>query len=163
MKKVWVSVKELKKQWNLQNHDILHVIECGELHPYSPARKPLAAKYVLDRGSSSFTQIDPDWPRLENVLFKIDDLPEYENSDLNAKEKRELGQLRKDKEKWDDSIKATVIALEYCKNSDRRVLKKDLSDCLSQNGFNLPETTFRKIWDAIPQDYRHTGGRPPKK
>jgi len=71
-KKKWVSAGELKDRHKLFNHDLLQLIRNG-LMAYSPKFEPIDTQTVIDHASSTFTRIYPDWPGLENILFKKED------------------------------------------------------------------------------------------
>jgi hypothetical protein len=75
--------------------------------------------------------------------------------------------LRKEKIKWDDSIKAAVIATEFCCKQENPVTRLLLKDELAKHGYGKPgkisDFVLEKIWKALPQKYRSTGGRPLKK
>jgi len=81
---------------------------------------------------------------------------------LTGKEKRALGQLRREKEKWDSSINAAVQIGIYCKEQDRIFLRDEIKDKVYDIDKKLPHTTFEKIWKALPAQYRHQGGKPKK-
>lgn len=94
-----------------------------------------------------------------------DDISEpVEDQDLPPKEARELGQLRRQKENWDNSIKAAVIATLFCEHQDHRVTRDELRrELFSQQDLpSIPETSFRRVWKAIPQKFKHIGGSPQK-
>ncbi len=84
------------------------------------------------------------------------------NEDLLPEERRELGRLRLEKEKWDASIKAAVVA-GMVASEGQSMTKDQLRGALKQNGVpwaEMPDTTFNKIWAAIPERLRNRGGRP---
>jgi len=76
---------------------------------------------------------------------------------LNGKERSELGRLRREKENWDKSIKAAVIVTEFCVKHSEPVIREQGRASI---GFDIPNTTFEKIWGNIPGKYRKTSGRP---
>jgi hypothetical protein len=82
---------------------------------------------------------------------------------LSVKEKRELGRLRKEKGKWNESIEAAVEAgLHYAKFPEGETLTKDaFADFIYEAGFKtLPDSTVEKIRAALPDEIKHKGGRP---
>ena len=86
-----------------------------------------------------------------------------QNDPLTGGERKELGQLKREKEKWDDSIRATVVATQYCVSQGRPVTRDETWNELRNHRLGeIPGTTFEKIWKAIPQKCRHAGGRPKK-
>lgn len=87
-----------------------------------------------------------------------------ENPELTGEEKRELSQLRRQKEKWDQSIQASAKASQFAFSENRRITRNELWTELKNHGFkDIPDTTFEKIWKAIPEQYRNQGGRPKEK
>ncbi len=86
-------------------------------------------------------------------------------SDLSGKERQELGRLRTEKKKWEQSIKAAVqVAIHCVKESAGKAKQKptraDIEDFLHE--FKLPKTTEEKIISTIPSEYRQGAGRPKK-
>jgi hypothetical protein len=80
---------------------------------------------------------------------------------LSGRERQELGRLRREKEKWDDSIRAAVVATQYCVLRGFSVTRRETWEELGRHKLaKIPDTVFEKIWKAIPQEYRHAGGRP---
>ena len=75
-----MSAGELKDRHKLFNHDLLQLIE-GGLQAYSPRFEPIDSQTVLDHASSTFYCTYPDWPGLENILFKIEDAEMLEFED----------------------------------------------------------------------------------
>ena len=71
----------------------------------------------------------------QEILFRLPDVAKFENenpeilnkkeSPMDGKEKKELGQLRKMKKKWDDSIKAAVhIGIFLWERKENRINKR---------------------------------------
>lgn len=108
---------------------------------------------------SDIVKIEKDIGLLEtNGSTCIEDRNEAK---LSTKESRELGQLRREKEKWDLSIEASIYACLFCSNQEIPVTRKQLWDELEKGGFgSIPDSTFEKIWKAIPSQFRNRGGRP---
>ena len=82
-----------------------------------------------------------------------------EPQDLTGEERRALGNLRMQKEKWDASIRAAVHGALFCQN--KRITRDALKDELFQ--FRIPDTSFEIIWKALrDKGLTHGGGRPKK-
>lgn len=82
---------------------------------------------------------------------------------LDVRMRKELGTLRREKEKWDLSVEAAVVVGLYCARDDvqKPVTRPSLKDHLHESGIkDLPDTTFDKIWGHIPPKFKHRGGRP---
>ncbi len=127
----------------------------------------------------------PDWPDIEEktvsemispYYFRIEDIKHLEKkygmtevkggNGLSSEDARELGRLRRERSKWDDSIKASLQIGLFCNEvskESKKITRDMLTDKLFELGFNeLPKTTIEKIWKAIPEKYRKKAGRPPK-
>jgi len=81
---------------------------------------------------------------------------------LDGKERREFGQLKTQKEKWDASIKAAVEIGIFCQKQKKKMLFKEIQAKVNKFDENIPETTIRKILAALPEQYKSQGGRPKK-
>jgi hypothetical protein len=81
---------------------------------------------------------------------------------LTAKERRELGQLRIEKQKWNESISAAVAAGFHFASLPKgtKVKKDEVIDFIYNAGHkDLPLSTIDKIRDALPEELKHPGGR----
>ena len=127
----------------------------------------------------------PQWPYiwgesvdevLRSLHFYMKDVNEFEKKHskiiqiekdtLTPKEAQELGRLRREKSKWDDSIEAALQIGLFCNELSKQD-EKITRDMLSQKLFDLkfkdlPNTTIEKIWKAIPEKFRKKAGRPTK-
>ena len=134
--------------------------ELSRLHPHWP-----------DIGEETESEIISDF------CFKIEDIKHLEKQygmtnlrggdGLSSEDARELGRLRREKSKWDDSIKASVLIGIFC-NKSLKQGEKITRDMLAQKIFDLglndmPNTTIDKIWKTIPERYRKKADRPTKK
>ena len=82
---------------------------------------------------------------------------------LTGKEVQELGRLKTEKKKWDASINAAFhIGMWVTKIKDR-LKRAQVQDKLIEIEKEIADTTFQKIWKAIPDEKRNLGGRPKKK
>jgi hypothetical protein len=85
---------------------------------------------------------------------------------LSANDARELGRLKNEKRKWDDSISAAVkigISCQKLQLEGHEITRANLTDEIFKLGYKkLPDTTIDKIWKAIPESYRKKAGRPSK-
>lgn len=114
---------------------------------------------------------------LEDIFFLKTDVEEVEHLNpwlnknntapenldpMNGQEKRELGQLRIEKKKWNDSIQAAVQIGMWVEAQKGKLKREEVKDKLYEIDRDIPNTTFEKIWKAIPAEYRHSGGRPKK-
>ncbi len=86
------------------------------------------------------------------------------NETLEANQKQELGRLRTEKSKWDDSVEISVEVGLFCSELEKnkqKITRDMLTDFIAQKGYgDLPKTTIDKIWKAIPEKYRKKAGRP---
>jgi hypothetical protein len=77
---------------------------------------------------------------------------------LDGKERQELGRLRQEKDKWNESIKAAVHAALLCQNG--KIKRDELKDKLHK--FHLPDTVIESIWKALREKgLTKKAGRPP--
>ena len=81
---------------------------------------------------------------------------------MDVKGNRELGQLRREKEKWNSSIDVAVKIGIFCQQENRVFNRHEIEDEVFRIDKTLPHTTFERIWKAIPQQYKSKGGRPKK-
>ena len=107
---------------------------------------------------------DKEREELERLRLQINNLAE-QGKDLDGNERRELGRLRQEKEKWDASIEAAVVASLFGSRRERAVTRAELWEELQENGFGqIPDSNFEKIWKALKgKGLTHTGGRPKTK
>jgi hypothetical protein len=170
----WIRIDRLMKRWNLYDYELRQVIDSGVLSVYEAftSIEPKPDEVIED----GYTKLNDDRIKdyeLGEMRFKIDDIEKFENENPNfiqsdslkmtAKQSREFGQLKLEKKKWDQSIKAAVEATLFCKDQKIPVTRNQLWDHLLKNKLgDIPDTTFEKIWKAIPQKYRSKGGRPKK-
>lgn len=84
----------------------------------------------------------------------------HDSDPLSAKERRELGRLRREKENFDLAIKATVRAVQHCIKVDKRVIRADLFDLLTRGEGAISKEMFERIVPLLPQEYRETSGAP---
>jgi hypothetical protein len=81
---------------------------------------------------------------------------------LTAKEKRELGQLKNEKIKWDASIEASFQIGMWVASKKDPLKRNEIKDKLYELDSSIPTTTFEVIRNAIPPEKRRRGGRPKK-
>jgi hypothetical protein len=173
MEKIWFTANELANRWGANKPTLLDVISTTGLKAYHPDFKTYYEPDVLIDKVANTLFFDPTWPGLSGLYFYAEEVYSVEKKwnvdftestqELNAKERRELGQLRREKQKWDYSIRAAVLAALYCGNQEQPVTRKQLQNELYQNGFKeLHDSVFEKIWNTIPEKYRSSGGRPKK-
>jgi len=79
---------------------------------------------------------------------------------LTAKESRELGRLRREKENFELAIKATVRAVRFCIKAGRRVKRGELYDLLSSGDEGITKELFERILPLLPPEFRKTPGAP---
>ena len=115
-----------------------------------------------------------DDQHMTDLLFRPVDVEEFEKRPgfmelivdrgavLAAHEAREIGELRKEKAKWDSSIAAAVLAGVYFANLDREIIRADLQDFINKIDKHIPNTTINEIWKALPAKYKQGPGRPRK-
>lgn len=190
---VYLTVEDLKNRWDINEIGLKDIIDRYALVPYVQERLDGKIMTVEEYRKKTVSDYDwaGEHVYFDQRIFKLIDVEGVEKAvpdlktertwydkvtdpkspsqsevkagPLDAKERRRLGQLRKEKEKWDESIRATAHAVLFCTDQEKPVTRGQLWDELSQAGYKkLADTTLEKIWKAIPGKYRHVGGRPRK-
>jgi hypothetical protein len=164
----WIYGELLMKRWNINRAALAQCFKDGLLAYGDEGR------VVYEGGPDDTTM---DW--VDQYRYKISDVEEYEaanphlfgapisdmkmeQASMDVKEKRELGQLKREKEKWDSSIQASLLIGMFVQKKNQVLKRKDIKDQLYRIDSSLPDTAFEKIWKAIPSQYRHKGGRTKK-
>ena len=176
-----IDAKRLMKRWNIDGVDLSLMIEDG-LPAYETGGGIRISKGSVTDG---LTRIDPRprgisiplglETRIKNkptsIIFIKSDIekfeskhPEISQTTLGANDARELGRLKREKIKWDDSIAAAVNIGFFCSKLDHPIKRDELKDKIYFNGYkDPPDTTIEKIWKAIPETLKKKAGRPSKK
>ena len=97
----------------------------------------------------------------EHGLSAVED-SDLEKMKLPAKEARELGLLRTQKETMDISIGAAVQVGIFCAETDRPVIRKEIQDLVNNLDLKITDTSIDMMWNSIPQNYKKGPGRPKK-
>lgn len=156
----WIYGELLLKRWDISERLLDSYVRDG-----LPA-------YDTDNERIDLHSID----RVQGYRFKVEDIEAFELQNeilfnhnkifgdqlMDAKERRELGQLRREKEKWNSSIEAAVKIGMYCQEQDRVLTRAEVEDQMLKIDGTLPHTAFEIIWKAIPEKYKSKGGRPSK-
>ena len=152
----WLYEEFLLKRWGINQYTLAKILEDGlpcydqnnQMFIWEDGTDKIIAKYKL----SDVEKYEEEHPH----LFESD------NQGLNAKEKRELGQLRREKEKWDASLNVALKIGIFCRDQNKELTRKKVWDKVYEIDKSLPDTTIEKIWTSIPEKYRSKGGRPKK-
>jgi hypothetical protein len=167
VKKFW-SGQRLLERWGIPPTELASFIYQG-LPAY---------KIKMDKGE--IVKMEPaeihgfDYNHMTDLLFmpteieefeKVNDLPikyepEANNIEMMAKENRELGQLRREKNKWDNSIAAAVQVGVYCANLGRALMRREVVDFVNNIDNAIPLSAIEQMWKALPIKYRKGSGRP---
>ena len=128
--------------------------------PLSPEAQHLGINpknYIYLKSEVEELEIRKPWLSKDTIESDDDN-----QQSLNAKERREFGQLKREKEKWDASIKVAVEIGIFCQEQNKKIKRAEIRDKAYEANPNIHDTTIEKIWKAIPKQYRSTGGRPKK-
>lgn len=155
-KERWISWEFLLKRWAIESHALYFCIDEG-LPPYDRDRKMMIVEDDWEESPEHFKMAD-----VEKFEEEHPHLFENGNVGLDAKEKRELGQLRREKEKWDASLVVAVRIGMFCQEKDRPLTSPELEDKMREIDKHIEDTTIRKIRKAMPGEYKDKGGRPKK-
>ena len=85
----------------------------------------------------------------------------FENGEslLTKSEAQEFGRLKKEKIKWNESIKASVMIGLWLKEIDFLVTHTDIENKIWSEFPNIPKSTIKNmIWKAIPNKFQNQGG-----
>jgi hypothetical protein len=155
-KKRWIYEEILLKRWGISQYTMGKILEDG-----LPCYDKEGNKFYWEDGCERETE-----------KFKMDDVEKYEAEHphlfedpaigLNAKEKRELGQLRSEKEKWETSLDVAVQIGIFCREQNRRMASDEFDTKMRQIDKDIQDATIRRIRKAIPKKYKSKGGRPKK-
>jgi hypothetical protein len=159
----WMYGENVKRQWGVNDRTFAVIVYDNKIPAYDIHYERLDPEEALHTfiEDQKFRSEDIENFELENEhMLDIDKY--YLKTVLNAKEKRELGQLRREKEKWDSSINVAVKIGGYCQEQNRVLNRHEIWDQVIHIDKNLPDTTIEKIWKAIPQQYKSKGGHPKK-
>jgi hypothetical protein len=114
-KERWISWTFLMKRWDVDAYGMWAGIEAG-LPCYDKDRIIIHWEDGCEETPEHFKIDDVERFEVEHpYLF------EYGNVSLDAKEKRELGQLQSEKEKWEASLKVAVEIGIFCREQNRRM------------------------------------------
>lgn len=174
-----IDARVLMHRWQIGAVELLERIKTGELRP-TPHTLEMLDLYNSDGVMMGMTDVRFNSTNLlfvEEQLFPMVHVEDYEQrypelmkaaschaTDLSGKERRELGQLRNEKETRNQAIEAAVHLALFCADSNSKITRKEADSELAKHNLyvGLPETTIRKIWKSIPAKHRNTGGRPKK-
>lgn len=165
-----LSHKEVLQRWDkdinilkrfIMSQDLpAHDPSGVRLDPLSPEAQHLDINpkdYIYLKSEVEELEIRKPW--LSKDTIESDD---DKQQPLDGKERREFGQLKREKEKWDASIKAAVTIGIFCQKQKKKMLFKEIQAEVNKFDKNIPETTIRKILAALPEQYKSQGGRPKK-
>lgn len=167
----WMSGTGVMKRWGIDWVELVELLRQG-LPAYDRQEGGFLEKVDADR----LDDYDPHF-----MLFKPADVEAFEHenewllvsaaqqveqslaSNLTDKEKRRLGQLLREKVKWDKSLEAAVHIGLFCAQLNHHITRAELEDEIYKIDPDLPNTTVDRIWRAIPEQHRKAAGRPKKK
>lgn len=183
--KIWINGDQLLKRWDTNSLTVIEAIKSG-LQAYSfsedtsneipgisdePTPVGVLALYAIQ--SALKRQGRSLYKDVSLLLFNLKDVESFENTshivaskmELTGKEKRELGQLRREKENWELTIEAAAWAGAYCAiaaSSGSLVINADLGDQLRKKFPDLLDASIRRVQSAIPKQYKKGPGAPRK-
>ncbi|MGE4471141.1 MAG: hypothetical protein AB7D47_13485 [Desulfovibrio sp.] len=121
------------------------------------------------------SDIDTAFSWATGTYLRQEDIDTYMNNDtphasereevIYPNEKRELGFLRVEQSKRNRAILAAVkLTVDITRSYDLTkspITRKDFSALSAKAGFHdVPDTSMEIIWKALPEEFRHRGGRP---
>ncbi len=155
-KEQWIYWEILLKRWGINQKTMAQILEDG-LPCYDKQGNIFFWEDGCERDTEKFKMSD-----VEKYEDEHQHLFENGNVSLDAKEKRELGQLRSEKKKWEASLKVAVRIGIFCQEMNRPLKGSELEDKMREIDKNIKDTTIRMIRKAMPDEYKDNGGRPKK-
>jgi len=157
----WIYGEFVRNRWSINERTLQTIVYSGELPVYDNNNEPFDENGQSHPDAYKFLLKDIEQFELENEHM-LKSNASYGEQTMDAKDIRELGQLRREKEKWKSSIDAAVKIGIFCQQQDRVFNRHEIQDKMFKIDNNLPHTTFESIWKALPQQYKSQGGRPKK-
>jgi len=159
----WMYGEIVKNRWRFNERTVATIIYENKIPAYDINYERLDAEEAFH------TLIEEQKFRTEDIdNFEIENEDLFKNNAalsekiMDGKSWRELGQLRRQKEKWDSAIDAAVKIGLFCQEQDRILNFSEIQDRVYGIDKSLPVATIRKIWKSIPKKYKSKGGRPGK-
>ncbi len=161
-KEKWIYGELVRNGWEVNERTLEVIVKNHKLPVYDENNEQIDDPIGNSPDTYKFMLKDIKQFELENEhLFKFN--ANHGEATMDVKDKRELGQLRREKEKWNSSIDVAVKIGIFCQQENRVLNRHEIQDEVLRIDKNLPHTTFERIWKAIPQQYKSKGGRPKNK
>jgi hypothetical protein len=169
---------EIKDLTGMKDDDLLYYVFNTNLEPSNYSKVELRG--LIDSEEINY---DPNWMGPGSLRFQLSNFldfvkahqinlegtcghlsePGEPDKAFDGEQRRELGQLRLEKTKWEDSLAAMHIATLFYQKQNQPITREQLRTELEKSGFgSIPYTIFERIWKTIPGRFRNLGGRPKK-
>ena len=167
----WLSPKQVCNRWNLDKSALANLLEQGLPAFFLDNKEKFDIEQEKHEGAGSINFAF----YLELMVFKFSDIKSFEQEndwltgaddqmELSGKDARLLGQLKREKENWDNSLAVAVQVGIFCAQEEERMFKRnEIYDFAYSADNNISKATIEKIWKAIPVKFRKGAGAPQKK
>jgi hypothetical protein len=155
-KEKWMFQEFILLRWKISQYTFYRIISEG-FPCYDEDEKEFFSEEDDERSAYKFKFSDV-------VKFENDNphLFEHLEGDLDAKDKRQLGQLKREKEKWNASLDVAIQIGVFCREQTIPVTRSMVWDKVFEIDNTLPDAVIERIWKSIPEQYKSKGGRPKK-
>jgi hypothetical protein len=162
----FLTAEELMNRWGISALDLIAILSEEELQIWDSKNLTICA---YDDRILNVNCVDTMAFELIDVKRYEEKHPEYKPQEdpkpepLDGKDRRKFGQLKREKLKWDESLKVAVHIGIFCsKKKERTVKRKMVWDEVYSNFSLIEDATIERIWTAIPDKYRKGPGAPQK-
>jgi len=165
----WFTLEQLQDRWDISDESLEYYIEEGYLPFYYWSYEEDKLKKAVPEDLEAHGGLARSCFDFDGQVFLYDDILRMEEEfgedegGLSPTEKRHYGQLKAERDTFDDAIGATVKAVLYCQKIGKRITKPELFDYLKDISPDLPVTTMNKIRNALPQQFKKGPGAPLKR
>ncbi len=159
------SGQRVMKRWRIDKYELFELLRSG------------LVGYLREDGLIKVTDenvgdYNPD-VRANELLFYPTDIVEFESTDgfafckpeptgLGPKDARELGLLRKQREKMESSIEVAVHVGIFCSTTGHPIIRREIEDVVFGLDQKIPDVNIDKMWRVIPEKFKKGAGRPKK-
>ena len=163
----YISGRKLLERWNIEDLQLCELVFLQRaLLPVEVEEDEEDERWSLD-----FEGCLEEGEIVRTLTFRTQDIEAFEDENewvqsqefsLSASEKRKLGRLEREQEKWDATIVAAFqMGLLASGRAKGNPFKRDeLFSEIDKLGLGLAAENLNRIWRAIPDIYKKGPGRP---
>ncbi|BBO66270.1 hypothetical protein DSCA_02000 [Desulfosarcina alkanivorans] len=161
----WITANQLLKRWSAGPSTIFKAVEDG-LSTYREWTQGRPKEVDMKNFVRHFSRMHDssalgDW--FPAMLFKMSDVESFEDDHsedgggMTAKDRRNYGRLKAERENFTDAISAAVKGLMHCQDRNPPIRKAEFKIFIQEDYPGLPDTSIGEIWRAIPGKYKLSG------